>query len=222
MLRSVRWLGIAVFLAALTAVTDCQFAHAWVPGNPPGINRFCQPQPPRPRPVVRTVQVDVPAPCCLPAPVCSPYPRCAPPCPPPCPTRPVNVRVDVVVRPENKKPCCPQRYCCENPPVFEPIFYHAAWMIQSLVAAPLGLGERMLGHGAIRQPCPPPIPVPCVPCRVAPCPRPAQMCQPPSPQCMSRCQPVVRCAPAAPAVALPMKCRPQQACLPHRNAPMPR
>ncbi len=144
------WIGALVLLVALAASGNCQVSHAWVPGNPPGVNSFCQPQLPQPRPVVRTVQVDVPTPCAPPmrfmaAPVCGPYPCCAPPCP----TRPVRVRVEVVVRPEGRRPCCPQRDCCENPPVFEPIFYHAAWMLKSIVAAPLGLGDCMLGHGAI-------------------------------------------------------------------------
>ena len=82
---------------------------------------------------------------------------------PPPPTRPVQVRVDVVVRPEAPTVCVPQRFCCENPPIFEPIFCHAAWMLRSIVLAPLGVGERFLGHGIPRQPCPPPIPVACPP-----------------------------------------------------------
>jgi hypothetical protein len=137
---------------------------------------------------------------CSQPPCYRPMSCCPNPCPPPCPTKPVRVRVDVVVRPESPKPCMPQRYCCENPPVFEPIFYHAAWMLKSLVAAPLGLGDRMLGHGAIRQPCPPPIPVPCIPCRLVPCAPQVQSCQP---------QP-----PNGTAVAQQITYRPQRACIP--------
>jgi hypothetical protein len=35
---------------------------------------------------------------------------------------------------------------CENPPVFEPIFYQAAALARSLVVAPLFLGDMVLGH----------------------------------------------------------------------------
>lgn len=153
----------------------CQGIPGYHPAN-------CFPPKPIPRgpqvaPIVRTMQVNVPAPC--PPPIrCGPMGACSPSfrCPPPCPTRPVRVRVEVVVRPEARKPCVPQRYCCENPPVFEPILCRAAGMLRSMVLAPLGLGECILGHGVPRVPCPPPIPVACPPCRVAPCPRPPLPC----------------------------------------------
>lgn len=96
-------------LFVLTTGVSC-FGQAM----PPWHQRPCPPmQPwtlsPRPAAVVRTVQVDVPAPC--------PQPwnamrhgdprRYGPPaCAPQCPTRPVDVRVEVRVRPE---PCGSRR-----------------------------------------------------------------------------------------------------------------
>ncbi len=178
--------------------------------------KSCAPQP-RPAPIVRTVRVDVPAPCppisrCMPAPICAPQSRCLPPCPPPCPTRPVRVRVEVVVKPERRKPCVPQRFCCENPPVFEPIFCSAARILQSVVLAPLGLGQSILGHGVRRVPCPPPTPIACRPCPPPPCPGFAGMCARPAPQYMRHCRPPV---------PLPMR-RPRAACMPFPGAPYPR
>ncbi len=89
----------------------------------------------------RTVQVDVPVPCapaaCGPVMLNSPNP-CGPlVCAPPRPIQPVQVRVDVVVRPESPKPCPPINLKCEKPPVFEPFFYQAAGIIDSLIALPL-------------------------------------------------------------------------------------
>jgi len=112
---------------------------------------------PRVEPIRRTVQVDVPVPC---APsFCRPN-TCGPqPCLPGNPTQPVQVRVDVVVRPEAPKPCPPAKVVCENPPIFEPFVYHAARSIQSLFVVPLLIGETLFGHctheRAPRLPCPP-------------------------------------------------------------------
>jgi hypothetical protein len=121
-------------------------------------------RPPSPPPISRTVQVDVPVPCtpvsCGP-PVPCPSNPCAPPvCAPRCPTQPVQVRVDVRVRQEAPKPCVPQTFCCENPPVLEPIFYRAAGLVESLLVAPLVLGERFMGH-PVPVPLPVPTPMPC-------------------------------------------------------------
>ncbi len=178
--------GIVFLVLATCNSGHCQGIPRFCPPCVPGVHLCPMNQPVPPAPITKTVQVDVPAPCtppmrCIPSPVCSPYQGCPPSCPPPCPTRPVRVRVEVVVRPESPRPCMPQRYCCENPPVFEPIFYHAAWMLKSILCAPLSLGECMLGHGPIRQPLPPPIPVACIPCQVTPCPPPVPMCAPPVP-----------------------------------------
>ncbi len=163
-------------------------------------------------PFTRTVQVDVPVPCppvgCGPAVPCPPNP-CAPPvCAPPCPTRPVQVRVDVVVRPEVPKPCLPQPFCCENPPVFEPIFCQAAGLVQSLIAAPLALGERFMGH-CVPMPLPAPCPVPCwslPPAACSPCLQP-----PPATQCRPPCPPPVWCAPPGPPVKVRPSCVPGSA-----------
>ncbi len=144
-------------------------------------------KPSGPAPISRTVKVDVPVPCrpigCRPPMPCPPHP-CVPRfCAPPPPTRPVRVRVDVVVRSERPKSCGSQRFCCENPPIFEPFFCSAAGMIRSLILSPLGLGENLMGHPVgpaccQRPPCPPPIPI-CGP-----------RC-PPSIACVSKCAPRV-------------------------------
>jgi len=155
-----------VFIASLsTGVAGfCQGIPGCYPQPLPAM-KPCAPN--RPAPISRTVQVEVPVPCaptaCGGPMLCPPQPCGQPACAPPSPTQPVQVRVDVVVRPEAPKPCVPQRFCCENPPVFEPFFYHAACMIRSIALAPLGVGESILGHGMPRQPCPPPIAVACPP-----------------------------------------------------------
>jgi hypothetical protein len=209
----------SVLVLVFAASGLCQAMRPGIPGNAPGYTGSCPPQPAA-RPVSRTVEVNVPGPC---PPPCTPMQFCAPRpcCPPPCPTRPVKVQVDVVVRPETPKPCVPQRYCCENPPVFEPIFYHAAWMLKSILAAPLGLGDCMLGHGAIRQPLPPPTPVACIPCRIVPCPPPAPMCAPPLPQCMPQCQSPAPCGAPGTPVAQVTGCPPRKPLRAVRSAPIP-
>lgn len=142
-------------------------------------------------PISRTVQVDVPVPCppapCGPVMLCPSQP-CAPPvCAPPCPTLPVQVRVDVVIRPEAPKPCPQPQFKCENPPVFEPFFCQAAGLLQSLIVAPLGIGEKFMGHPL--SACPP---------RLQCAPQ-APLCSPrmqPMMPCVSKCQPLIaQCAP---------------------------
>ncbi|AFM27750.1 hypothetical protein Desti_5147 [Desulfomonile tiedjei DSM 6799] len=180
------------------------------------------PQRPAP-PITRTVQVDVPVPCapvyCGPPMPCPPNP-CAPPvcAPPPCPTRPVQVRVDVVVRPENTQPCVPQRFCCENPPVFEPFFCKAAGMIQSLIAAPLCIGERFMGH-PVPAALPPATPIPCW--RMCAPINPACVQPPPATRCMPVCPPV-GCAPAGPPAKVRPSCVPISARTYPLNYPYPK
>jgi hypothetical protein len=156
---------------------------------------------PAPPPVARTVQVDVPVPCppvgCGAPMPCTPRPCGRPACSPPPPTQPVQVRVDVVVRPEGPMPCAPQRFCCENPAVFEPIFYQAAGLVQSLIAAPLALGETFMAH-PVPLPMPAPTPVPCWRPPAAACP-PCFQTMPPA-RCMSPCPPPLRCVPPGPPV----------------------
>ncbi len=212
MLRFTGLCALAVFFA--TSVSGiCQGIPAWY-GNPCPPSKPCVSSPPPP-PISRTVQVNVPAPCrptfC--APGVGPRSRFGPPsCMPACPTRPVNVRVEVVVRPEGKKPCVPQRFCCENPPVFEPFFCSAAWMLRSVILAPLGIGESILGHGIPRAPCPPPTPIACPPCRVPPCAGFVNTGPRPMPPAMTRRLPAVRCG-------LPV---PPFAGRGYRGAPIPR
>jgi hypothetical protein len=221
-----RYTGLCTFVIFLaTSVSGiCQGIPAWyrTPCPPP---KPCVSSPPPTR-FSRTVQVDVPAPCpprfCGPA-ACYGNQFGPPSCRPPCPTRPVNVRVDVVVRPEVKKPCVPQRFCCENPPVFEPFFCRAAWMLRSAILAPLGLGEGILGHGFPRVPCPPPTPIACPPCQAPPCTGVVNACSRPGPQLMPRRQPLARCALPGPSFARhPSGSRAVQAHRGYRGAPFPR
>ncbi len=187
-----------------------------------------------PPPMVRTVQVSVPVPCQQPPhcmPVSSAPPSCLPPmgfpprpcvppvCSPPCPTRPVNVRVEVRVRPEAPKPCVPKRYCCMNPPVFEPFFCRAAGMLGSILAAPLALGEMFMGH-PVPMPLPAPTPIPCwrAPAGVCPAyfqPQPPQRCMPgfPAP---------VACAPPGPPAKVRPSCIRNSAGAYQPNSPFPR
>jgi hypothetical protein len=189
-----------------------------------------QPKPcvvkPSPPPIVRTVQVNVPVPyppptCGMPL-RCPPHP-CAPPVlAPPCPTRPVNVRVEVRVRPEAPKPCVPKRYCCMNPPVFEPFFCRAAGMLGSILAAPLCIGERFLGHGTARPPCPPPIPIECSACPVTPRPPFVGGCGPLPFQCLPNCPSAVGCAWTGKPTVRKVKCSPGRLYAPYGYAPIHR
>lgn len=197
MLRLAVWFGVVVLFLASSAMGFCQT------GLPAfGINA-CGPQS-RVAPVTRTVQVSVPM---LPGqcrPLSSLPPRpCGFGCPSP-PTQPVNVRVEVVVRPEAPQPCVPQRFCFENPPIFEPFFCQLAGLVRSLIVAPLGLGEAFMGH---------PVVIPCVP--------PTPICpphfQPPVAPCMAPCPPAVRCALPEP----PTKVRPPWVCGPSWARPQP-
>jgi len=196
MMRITTFVGFFIILFATSVPAFCQGIPGCYSPPLPGVNP-CVTSYPAP-PINRTVQVDVPVPC--PPVGCGP-----PPCAPPCPTQPVQVRVDVRVRPEGPKPCAPQRFCCENPPVFEPIFCQAAGLVQSLIAAPLFLGERFMAH-CVPMPLPVPTPVPCWRMPAAAC---APCLQPPPPtQCMAPYPNPVQCAPPGP----PVKVRP--ACVP--------
>lgn len=106
MLRLAAFVGFVLFSLTSSGSGLCQGIPGGYPVSRPVGNR-CDTRP-AVEPITRTVQVDVPVPCppptrCVPVGACSPYPCCPSPCPPPCPTRPVQVRIDVRVRPE---PCC--------------------------------------------------------------------------------------------------------------------
>jgi hypothetical protein len=225
-----------IMLLATSGPALSQGIPACYPTRLPAFSQ-CGPSRPVP-PITRTVQVDVPVPCppptgCLPAAACAPHPcgppmpcppsPCAPPvcAPPQCPTKPVQVRVDVVVRPETPKPCVPQTFCCENPPVFEPIFYQAAGLVQSLIAAPLALGEIFMAH-PVPMPMPVPSPIPCW--RPPAAMRPPCFQPPPATQCMAPSPLPVRCAlPGPPAkVKAPPVCGPAPAWTQRPNSPFPR
>jgi hypothetical protein len=214
MLHKALFLSIVLLLAGVT-LGRSQGIPGCYPQPVPMVNS-CAPQRPV-SPITRTVQVDVPVPCapanCGPELRCPPHP-CAPlVCVPPQPTRPVQVRVDVVVRPEKPQPCVPQRFCCENPPVFEPFFCKAAGLIQSLIVAPLGIGERFMGH-PVPAPLPAATPIPCW-SMCAPT-KPVCVQPPPTSQCMPPCapvrftpnSPVMKCAIPGPPVHKTPPCKP--------------
>ncbi len=213
---------LIVLLLATAAPGLCQGNPGAFPNVTPGIYP-CGPSRSVP-PVTRTVQMDLPVPCapvnCGPAMLCLPRPCVPPVCAPPPPTRPVQVRVDVVVRPEASTPCVPQRFCCENPPLFEPIFCHAAWMLRSIVLAPLGVGESILGHRIPRQPCLPPIPIACPP--AFPPPSYVEKCAPIAAQGMAPCLPSMRCARRGPSTKAAPLYGPSPAWAHPGGAPFPR
>jgi hypothetical protein len=223
MIRIAIFFSLFIMLLATSGPALCQGIPAHYPAP---LHSFSQCGASRPAPpITRTVQVDVPVPCppvsCGPPMPCPPSP-CAPhACLPPRPTQPVQVRVDVVVRPEAPKLCAPQSFCCENPPVFEPIFYQAAGLVQSLIAVPLALGERFMGH-PVPLPLPVPSPMPCWRMPAATCPPCIQ--PPPATQCMAPSPPPVRCAlPGPPAkVKAPLVCGPAPAWTQRPNSPFPR
>jgi hypothetical protein len=209
---------LVVFFASVVPGLSLGFPAASYSSCFPAVQP-CAPIRPAP-PVVQTMQVDVPVPC-PPVGCGAPLPcqqrLCGPfACSPPLPTRPVQVRLDVVVRPERPNPCAPQsgpqRFCCENPPIFEPIFYQAAGLVQSLIAAPLALGERFMAH-PVPMPMPAPTPVPCWRMPAPPCPPCFQTL--PSTQCMAPCSPPLRCRPQGP----PVKARPLYGPVPSRTHP---
>jgi hypothetical protein len=209
--------GVLILSFAAIVPGFCQGIPGCYPQTFPTINP-CMPSRPAP-PISRTVQVDVPVPCvpshCGPAVSYPPNPCgplvCAPPyCAPPQPTRPVQVRVDVVVRTEKPQPCVPQRFCCENPPVFEPFFCQGARMIQSLLVLPLCIGERLMGH-PVPTALPPATPIPCW-----------RMCAPTGPVCVqpppvSQCMPPAQCAPTAPVAKCGIPERPVSKMAPCRS-----
>ena len=224
MMRITIFFSLFIMLLATSGPVLCQGVPGCYPVSYPVANR-CDTRPPVP-PITRTVQVDVPVPCpplagCMPVSASSPHPCSPSPCPPPCPTRPVQVRVDVVVRPDAPKPCAPQSFCCENPPVFEPIFYQAAGLVQSLIAAPLALGEMFMAH-PVPMPMPVPSPMPCW--RPPAAMRPPCFQPPPATQCMAPSPPQARCSlPGPPAkVKAPPACGPSPAWTHRPNSPFPR
>jgi hypothetical protein len=220
---------IVVSVLAVLLGMGCSASCQGIPGCYPvpyPTAGSCETRPPV-QSTVRTVQVDVPVPCspamgCTPAAACAPYGCCRPPCPAPCPPQPVKVQVEVVVRPEAPKPCAPQTFCCENPPVFEPIFYHAAWMLRSMVLAPLGLGECILGHGMPCQACPRPTPLSCPPRQISPCGPPASTFSAAPPVCSPECPRPVRSALAGQPMAQQACCPPRGSFLAKGKNPLPR
>jgi hypothetical protein len=151
MMRITIFFGLFIMLLATSGPALSQGIPACYPGPLPAFSQ-CGPSRPAP-PISRTVQVDVPVPCppvsCGPPMPRPPYP-CAPPvcAPPPCPTRPVQVRVDVVVRPE---PCGQARLDgkeCLDPGPLGPVLCGLA----QILVAPIRALERCLpGPGRCPQ-----------------------------------------------------------------------
>jgi hypothetical protein len=126
----VRVRSIVILFVILAVSSVGSGASALAQGLPGCYPAFCPPpskceQKLRVEPIRRTVQVDVPVPCApmlCPPPVTCPPVGCMPPmacrpnpcCPPPCPTRPVEVRIDVRVRPEPFGQPQPERKECRD------------------------------------------------------------------------------------------------------------
>ena len=223
MMPVIMFLSVFVVLLGMSVPAACQSVPRGYQVSGPAAKR-CDTRPSE-RPITRTVEVDLPVPCLpdrLMGPmVCPPHPCCPPP---PCPTRPLQVRVDVVVRPEGPRPCPPPKFVCENPPIFEPIFYHAAGMICSMVAAPLWAGERLMGHGGpVCYPIPPyPPPIAMGPPSFQPPPAYAALRMPPAIPCMAPCPPAVGYVPHGPRFGAQPVCGPGTAWKHPRGAPFPR
>ncbi len=162
-----------VFIFSSSLMGFCQGIPQWCPPDRYRSNPCVQR--PTVRPIVRTVQVDVPAPCptvsCGPALPWRPHP-CAPPtCAPPPPTRPVRVRIDVRVRPESCGQGQHAQVGCRNFGALTPFME----LMRRALAAPINILETMC-PGMPRCGMPPP---PCGPpsCMPSPC-GPAPMCPP--------------------------------------------
>jgi len=179
---------VPVFVVLI--LSSCTPGFCQVPGGcyygPSPAGKPCAETRPAP-PLTRTVQVDVPVPCapvtCLPVSSCAPYPCCPPVCSPPRPTRPVQVRVEVRVRPE---PCGPQprdTKLCADPllPVFG--------LVAATMAVPIRILEAVL-----------PFPDRCPPLR--------PLCGPACP--LPFCAPAPVCTPTMPTPAY-QKCVPRSA-----------
>jgi hypothetical protein len=199
-----------VFLVFTTAdPCFCQTVAGCYPQCVPPVQPCPVSRPAPPPPITRTVQVDVPLPCapapCGPPMACPPQ-ACAPPmCPLPCPTRPVQVKIDVRVRPE---PCGQQRPdqdICRDYGALAPLIGVTA----AIMSAPIRLLERMFPGPCLRRP-------PQSPC--GPYGAPPHWGFPPAPPAgfvpgcpMPSCAPVPLCEPPMPVPAY-QKCVPRPAC----------
>ena len=109
-------------------------------------------------------------------------PVCAPP---PCPTRPVQVRVDVVIRPDAPKPWDHRHFAARNPP-FSSRSSHGQWAWFGPSSPRHSPWAKAYGLTPCPCPCPYPTPSPAGACRPpsAPCFQP-----PPATRCMVPCPP---------------------------------
>jgi hypothetical protein len=144
MLRCSVWLWCAFLVIVTCGSGLCQGIPGCLPPFIPSPQSCAVSSPAPPPPITRTVQVDVPVPCspvcCGPVMPCQPNP-CAPPvCAPPCPTQPVQVRVDVRVRPEACVQQRPDQNVCRDYGALGPIIGMSA----AIMSAPIRLLERML------------------------------------------------------------------------------
>jgi hypothetical protein len=128
----------------------CQGIPGCFPPSFPAVKPCVQPR--HEPPISRTVQVDVPVPCgpvyCGQAMPCAPNP-CGPPvCTPAPPTRPVQVRVDVRVRPEACGQQQPDQNVCRDYGALAPVL----GMTAAIMAAPIRLLERMFPGPSLCRP----------------------------------------------------------------------
>jgi hypothetical protein len=174
MSRLTVFLGVIAILVGMSVPAASQGIPECYPAcYPPTKN--CNNQQPA-RPITRTVQVDVPVPCCPPmgcAPVTGCPAPCGPmPCPPACPTQPGNVKGDVRIRPESACAQPPQNNECWDPGPLGPVI----GLLAATMAAPIqALDTLFPGPARFRRPCgpagpgcPPPYPPQCGPCPVVP------------------------------------------------------
>jgi hypothetical protein len=180
-----------VVVLAMGISPQCRAAEMFGPGFAPRPAYSCAPRQ-QSQPVARNVSVTVPVPQrpapCLP-PMCGPVPYC-PPRPAAAPARPMPVRVDISVRPEDcgQRPAVPVAF--RDPGFMAPIVGYSVGLLGATIAAPFRVAEMLCPIKARacapKAPCtPPPCPVnygppPCVPMQ-APCRPVAVACAPPGP-----------------------------------------
>ena len=194
--------AILVFLFLCSLGLPATWAQSWPPPRP----HACVPQrSAQPKPVPRTVNVNVPIPC-KPQPVrFSPYPGC-PPAPPvsrPPRSMPVQVQVSVQAAPPCERKCAATAY--RDPGPVKPIIVHGASLIGATIAAPFRLADMFLERRKKRV-CAPMVPM-CPPPRFR-CP--PQKCRAPIPRCPipMTCAPVGPSAAPLPHAAGPPRCGP--------------
>lgn len=218
MTRIIFQLGFLVVFLATGTSGLCQSVPSVTPTYHPGI-RACSLQQPV-QPVARSVQVTVPMPqppkpfpppACLPSPPYCPAAATAP-------ARPMPVRVDIAVRPEECDQRRPVPVVYRDPGFLGPIVSHSLGLVGATIAAPFRVAEMLFPLDASpRSPqrqCGPRSHVPSCGYQPPASPRFAPECPAPVTQPMASCAPVLSCTPPGPSVAplppcaLPPPCGP--------------